>query len=403
MTLANTATVIGKVSEWLRVRLEDRAGMDVTIGRPEPKGGTNGADKSRLNLFLYEANFDPSMKNLSLEEGRNPPLWLALKYLLTAFDETGESDTAKAHENLSKGLQGLQELNILPAPDPVLHAEIYAALEENPESLKITFDAASSELLSKLMQGSDEKYRFSMAFQVRPIMIAPAEPPSYNLVVGVDHTQSPPDEIGMQGVKIPILPSLGPRLDGLSPVHFEVGDEITLTGTDLNLEGLKVQLGGITFGASAQWPNKAKAKLSESTFTSDAISAGEHPVGVVQVLSSGRRRGSNILTGRLRPTLTSANASGVAVSSSPPNVTANINLTGFLLGRAQDDVFLALYDADEGQVAYVFEGPLTYTPDQTGLTLAIADAEAVSPGHYLLILRVNGQQAVNSPEVDLTV
>lgn len=403
MTLANTATVIGKVSEWLRVRLEDRAGMDVTVGRPEPKGATSGTVKSRLNLFLYEANFDPTMKNLPLEDGRNPPLWLTLKYLLTAFDETGESDTAKAHENLSKGLQGLQELNILPAPDPVLHAEIYAALEENPESLKITFDPAPADLLSKLMQSSDEKYRFSMAFQVRPIMIAPAEPPSYNLVVGVDHTQSPPDEIGMAGVHIPVLPSLGPRLDGLNPTKFEVGDEITLSGNDLNMEGLQVQLGGIMFGVSAQWPNQALARLTESVFASSKISAGEHPVGVVQVLTSGRKRGSNILTGRLRPTLESAVASGVALSSSPPGVVGDIDLTGFLLGREEDDVFLALYDSERGRVAHVFDGSLTHSTDQTGLTLSIADAEAVSPGRYQLILRVNGQQAVNSPEVDLTV
>jgi hypothetical protein len=403
MTLASTATVIGKVSEWLQVRLEDRAGIDVTIGRPEPKDGTTGTVKSRLNLFLYEALFDPSLKNLPLENGRNPPLWLTLKYLLTAFDESGESDTPKAHENLSKGLQGLQELNILPAPDPVLHAEIYAALEENPESLKITFDSASVDLLSKLMQGSDEKYRFSMAFQVRPIMIAPAEPPSYSLVVGVDHTQDPPDEIGLDGVYIPILPSMGPRLDSLDPAKFEVGDEITLHGSDLNLEGLQIQLGGVMVGASAQWPNKAKAKLLTSIFQTDDIGAGEHPISAVQVLASGRRRGSNILTGSLRPTLSSAAASGVAVSTTPPKVIGDIDMTGMLLGRAQDDVFLALYDAEAGEVVSVFEGPLAYSTDQTSLTLSIADSEAVMPGRYLLILRVNGQQAVNSPEVDLTL
>jgi hypothetical protein len=403
MTLANTAAAIGKVSEWLQVRLQDRAGMDVTIGRPEPKNATTGTVKSRLNLFLYEADFDPTMKNLPLEQDRNPPLWLTLKYLLTAFDETGDSDTAMAHENLSKGLQGLQELNILPSPDPVLHADIYAALEENPESLKITFDAAPADLLSKLMQGSDEKYRFSMAFQVRPIMIAPAEPPSYSLVVGVDHTQAPPDEIGMAGVRIPILPSMGPSLESVRPTKFEVGDEITLSGSDLNLEGLQVRIGEVMFGVSAQRPNQARAQLSGTVFAGDRIGAGEHPIGVVQVLISGRMRSSNILKGSLRPTVTSANASGVAISSVPPNVVGDIDLSGFLLGRARDDIFLALYDAEEGRVAYVFEGPLTYTPDQTGLTLSIADAEAVAPGRYSLILRVNGQQAVNSPEVDLSV
>jgi len=44
--------------------------------------------------------------------------------------------------------------------------------------MKITFDNATTELLSKVMQGTDEKYRFSAAFEVRPVMIAGTTPPS---------------------------------------------------------------------------------------------------------------------------------------------------------------------------------------------------------------------------------
>jgi len=49
-------------------------------------------------------------------------------------------------------------------------------LRDNPNELKITFDAATVELLSKLMQGPDQRYRCSAAFQVRPVLIVPAEP-----------------------------------------------------------------------------------------------------------------------------------------------------------------------------------------------------------------------------------
>jgi hypothetical protein len=54
---------------------------------------------------------------------------------------------------------------------PLLSANSIVALNDSPDMLKITFEGASTELLSKLMQGGDEKYRCSVAFQVRPVMM----------------------------------------------------------------------------------------------------------------------------------------------------------------------------------------------------------------------------------------
>jgi len=215
MALADTGKAIGKVTELLRQHLEHKTGkigIDVTVGRPEPSTNSNSSAKPRLNLFLYEALFDPTMKNIALDEGQSPPLWLVLKYLITAFDDDGKSDTGPAHENLGEGLRALQELSFLPLSSIVLPADIAAALGDNPEVLKITFDEAPSELLSKLMQGTDEKYRFSMSFQVRPVMIAAGVAPAYSLLVGVDYTESPPEEIGEAGIQIPVVPSLGPNI-----------------------------------------------------------------------------------------------------------------------------------------------------------------------------------------------
>ena len=58
----------------------------------------------------------------------------------------------------SRGLRlfSLQRLNYIHPAN--------AALVDNPEPLKITFDRADAELLSKIMQGTDEKYRVSAAF-----------------------------------------------------------------------------------------------------------------------------------------------------------------------------------------------------------------------------------------------
>jgi hypothetical protein len=51
---------------------------------------------------------------------------------------------------------------------------VRAALQDNPEPLKLSFDETTAELISKIMAGTDERYRLSMAFQVRPVMIVPA-------------------------------------------------------------------------------------------------------------------------------------------------------------------------------------------------------------------------------------
>lgn len=400
MALADTGKAIGKVTKLLVSRLGSKTSLSVAEGRPEPPG--NGTSDRQLNLFLYEALFDPSLKNISLDEGRPAPLWLVLKYLLTAFDSGGKSDTFEAHENLGEGIRAIQELNFLSLASPI-DSEILKALQDNPEPLKITFDEVSSELLSKLMQGSEEKYRFSVGFQVRPVMIATGETPSYSLLVGVDYTKNL-EIIGENGIKIPVIPSMGPTITEISPSKLEVNSTLTIFGTDLNLSGLSVMLGSAELAVTAQQPNKLQCVVNGTIAGGGVISPGSHPISVVQTLPTGRRRSSNLLVGDLLPTLTNAATNSLTrVNPADPtsNVFGNILLTGVLLGGANDDIFIALYK--DGKVVKLFDGldKLTVTPTQSTLTLAMPQADAVLPGKYRVILRVNGQQAKNSPEVEL--
>src|SRR4051794_35680924 len=108
MALADTVSAIGAVTDTLVERLGFRTKLLVSVGRPEPP--LQGSNVARLNLFLYEVNFDASLKNTPLEEGQRPPLWLVLKYLLTAFADDGTtSDSIMAHDNLGLGVGALQE------------------------------------------------------------------------------------------------------------------------------------------------------------------------------------------------------------------------------------------------------------------------------------------------------
>jgi hypothetical protein len=405
MALADTGKAIGKVTGLLKEWLNVKTGLIVDVGRPEP---ANGSTEKRLNLFLYEAGFDPSLKNVSLAEGQPPPLWLVLKYLLTAFEGV-DSDSAEAHLNLGEGIRALQQLSFLPLTgiefsDP----EILAALADNPEPLKITFNETSSDLLSRLMQGSDEKYRFSMAFEVRPVMIATGEPPSHSLLVGIDYTRGGGVVIEEKekGVHIPVLPSLGPEITGVSPLKFEAGDTVILYGNNLGMSGLSVRLDQMELGVTAQRPNKLECKVNDNINDGKVMSAGSYPLQVVQKLPAGRCRSSNLLVGNLIPILVDAVPS---IISDNPVVVGTIELNGTLLGTYKDIIMVALYQ--DGKVVksfeIVLESPeeptLPTDPIQTQLILNIAADDEVIPGTYRVILLVNGQQAKNSPQVELTV
>ncbi len=394
MALADTNKAIGAVTRLLRDRLL-AAGFvtNVSIGKPEPP--SNPANP-RVNLFLYEVTFDGSLKNTPLDEGAPPPLWLVLKYLLTAFDTGGDSDTIEAHELLGEGAQVLQDLNFLGLNG--LTADTVKALRDNPDLLKLTFEDASHELLSKIMQGTDEKYRCSLAFQVRPVMIASSQPPAYSLLVGVNYVTN--TIIGDAGVQIPVLPSMGPTVTSVEPDSFEVGDTLKILGEDLSSGNLSVSLGPVTIPPTAQTPGWLTCVVPAALGSGTTISAGPQTLAVVQQLPTGRLRSSNFITGKLAPVVASVALSGLTRIGAPgSNVFGLVDVTGNLLGLPADDVYLAFYQ--NGRVVLMTDDIVAMPPPpQTGVRFRVTSARAIPPGVYTLILRVNGAQARNSPQVN---
>jgi len=392
--LAKTTRAIGAVTEAIKARLQENTLLDVSVGRPEPPNG-GGPAGARLNLFLYEVDFDANLKNVPLDEGQRPPLWLVLKYLMTAFAKDGNnSDSSEAHENLGLGINALQQLALLPfdVSDPLLDS-----LRDNPEDLTITFDDAPIDLISKVMQGSDEKYRLSIAFQVRPVMIATAELPSYSQLVGVNYETM--TLIGEKGIRIPVLPSMGPTLDEVSPLSFELNDTVTLKGSDLHLANLSVHLGPVELPVTMQQPDRLQFVVRPDIATPALISAGGHPISVTQLISTGRQRKSNPVVGSLRPTVT--NVVRGPVSTVGTLKFATIDVTGTLLGKdGSDEFYLALIR--EGMTVRLFDVLAdTSSGAQTGRRCVMQAADAVPSGSYLVIYRVNGQQATQAFTINL--
>ena len=387
MSLADSGMAIGAVTRLLQDHLLRRS-FQVSIGKPEDAAET-ATESPKLNLFLYETAFDPQLRNVTLRDAEPPPLWLVLKYLLTAFDADEGSDTPVAHDLLGRGMAALHELNFLRL-DPAVALDVRLALENNPEPLKLTFDESNLDVLAKLMQGNEERYRLSVAFQMRPVMIVPASLPHSSLLVGIDYTTAPETIIGRDGVQIDVIPSLGARLTRVEPDRVETGASLTLFGDDISGTDMEVVLGNVVLTVVERHVDRLVVTAEGSPGTPIAsgttLSAGEMPLVVRRRLSPTRTRSSNLLALRLLPTLTGATLVG-----------ANLQLQGVLLGNDTDDVIVVFYRPLDGATVRMFDTVTTAANQQT-LTVLNA-ATGVPAGTYRVILRVNNQQAKASPSV----
>jgi hypothetical protein len=397
MPLADTARAIGAVSLALKQRIDTISGITVSVGRPSQPATTN----PHLNLFLYEISFDPYLKNTPLNEGERPPLWVVLKYLLTAFEAAEDSDSEKAHEHLGAALRAVNSNDLLRLDG--LPIATIDALAPNPSALHVTFDESPPDLVAKLMQGPDDKVRLSACFQVRPVMIAPAEPPEYSLLVGVDYSLPVPAPTEPY-VGLDVIPSMGPVISEISPTGFEVGEEVTVRGTDMHLSDMYVSVGPARLPIVLQTPTELRFRVDPAIIATSGISAGSHAVNVVKKLTgTGKTRKSNTVVGNLVPTLTAAAVVG-AVNVNGGMAFATIDLTGVLLGLDTDDTILAFFR--DGAVETTFDEftlPPGPPPAQTGRRLVMAAGDAVPAGDYKMILMVNGQRAPQSPTVHLDV
>jgi hypothetical protein len=240
------------------------------------------------------------------------------------------------------------------------------------------------------MQGSDERHRLSVAFQVRPVMIVPAILPRASLLVGVDYSRTPQDIIGLDGVHIDVIPSMGAQLQRVEPERFEVGATLTLFGDDIAGADMEVVLGDVMLRVVDRRTGRVvvTAEGSPGTPIADgtALSAGEMPLIVRRRLSATRTRSSNLLAARLLPTLGSA----VLVGN-------DLQLQGRLLGNDSDDVMVLFYRENDGTTVHLFD-TVSAAADQRSL-LVVGAAGAVPAGSYRVILRVNNQQALASPGV----
>ncbi len=177
----------------------------------------------------------------------------------------------------------------------------------------------------------------------------------------------------------------------MEPERFEAGSELQLKGLDLG------ETQEVCFGEVCIPPDEARPDRVTITIPlppPDELSARSYPITAVRVLPSGRRFSSNAVMGRLLPTLNTATPG--TLTSSGSGLIGDLTLAGERLGGPDDSIFVAFYR--DGSVALMLEA--TGTTAQTSLTVSVTADNSLASGLYLIILRVNGEQPINAPEVN---
>lgn len=384
MSLAASNEAIGAVSDLLKVQLAAWTGISaVAVGRPEDASKAAAAGGS-FNLFLYRVGIDASLRNRPLDAGQAPPVWLVLYYLVTAF-EGQDSDSIAAHKLLGRGMLALNAMSVI-KPDPT-----NPALSSSPDPLRITFDEADVEMLSKIMQGSEEKYRISAAFQVRPVMLAPVnEPSGYALPVKTIGKPLPPPQL-YEGVTV--LPSLGPQLHTIAPERFSAGQAFVVYGDDMAGYD-QIMVGAFSYPATAT----ADGGLSATIPLVDTIAGGIYPVCLARTLPDGHTLSSNALAAHLLPRFTAVNLSG-PLTPVGGKFSGQFVVHGSQLGGPKGGIYAALFRQGKSQLLLE---PLAGGSNTT-LTFAVSATLALpADPNYRVILRVNGVQALDSPVLSWT-
>jgi hypothetical protein len=381
--------------------------VEVSALPPDRIETGDSAEKSQLNLFLYQVTPNQGWRNVALpsrdargDRLTNPPLALDLHYMLTAYG-------AKAFHCeilLGYGMQLLHETPVLAReairralapPFPVngdglpagLQALSASELAEQIEQIKITPLALTTEEISRLWTAFQAKYRPTAAYQVSVVLIESKRSTRSALPVRAR-------TVNVVTFQQPVIARvLSQAADG-API---VADQPILAGQNLVLEGqsLRGEETLVNIGGIEVVPDDSKIEDSRILFKiPTALQAGVQGAQVIHRVLMGSPPqphagvSSNIAALVLRPQIVST------VVSAPGVLTIGIAPP---VGTAQR-VVLMLNEfnppPDRLARAYSFTAeprPLLSPPGPSdSVSIAFADVEA---GTYLVRVQVDGAES----------
>lgn len=339
----------------------------------------------QLNLFLYQTvpaaawrNSDPVGPGSGTGQ---PPLALALRYLVTAYGE----DESGAHAVLGRAMGILHDHPVL-GPQEIADATAVelpdSDLHRQPEHPRITPVAVTTDDLFKLWSGFQTGYRISAAYELSVVLIDSSAPVRAALPVlrrGADD-RGPVTVAG----PAPVLTAVQP-LDGAPSARL--GGRVRLRGTGLGTAVSAVRFSSTRLAAPVELPVELPAEPSGTGEPTVLLPAGApaeavwapglFTVAVVTALPDRPPWVSNEVPLGLAPVIT------VSPTAAPPG---DLTLTVSCLPRLRDGQRVTVLFGD-GQVS-----PTAIdTPADPGTASTVtAQLTGVLAGSYLVRLRVDG-------------
>lgn len=217
----SASTAIGMVSESLRnlLRGEMRLvpAVPVTVLAPDEPGGDR-----RINLFLYKAQENSTLKNLDWQVKRGaptqlvpPPLSLNLFYLMTPYaPNDSETGNAMAHEILGEAMRVLHEHPIVP------QEYLVEGLHDAREQIKIILNTLNMDELSQVWHTFTQPFRLSVLYEISVVQL--------DMLPASERPMAPRvRQVGVPDVRAPFQP---PVVHHIEPVSGPAGTAITMHG-----------------------------------------------------------------------------------------------------------------------------------------------------------------------------
>jgi len=222
----SASTAIGMVSESLRNLLVGEMSItpapNITVLAPDESGG--GA--RRVNLFLYKAQENASLKNMDWQVKRGdagqlvpPPLSLNLFYLMTPYAPNDpQSGNSAAHEILGEAMRVFYE-------NPIVSADyLVEGLADANHQIKIMLNTLDLEELSRVWNTFTQPFRLSVLYEVSVVQIDMLTASERAMAARVR-------TVGVPDIRAPYSP---PVVDTLTPASGPAGTTMTFSGESLS-------------------------------------------------------------------------------------------------------------------------------------------------------------------------
>lgn len=438
---------IGGVSATLQALLRDRmelptgmlrSDLQVTIGTPQAETAEQAAEPTRVNLFLYRATENGSLKNQMIpgtghpSEYGNPPLSLVLHYLLTAYgatEDAGQVNETRAHFLLGSAMRVLHDYPVITEslvtvnspPTQILHNSLRGEFER----VKVTLDPISLEDLSKVWTALTRPYRLSTAYTISVVQIESRRirtlaAPVLTRRIHIAVSKRP--QIA-NIYRTPVLPG-----EVIGDIRAHALQELTIEGENFRAARTWVKLGGLEpIGVQPFSDSEIRIVVPDDTYPIDADHPATRPIPVAdrlrpgpqtaevqtmrpsEVVQGGLDRGTVVLEDRretsnsgvflMAPEVSGTNPVSVAAGAL---MGATLTATGRRLFKAGEKGVLLIHDVP---IPIQDPGPLGPQTDTSVQVLLNTLASAVPPpvaGIYPVRAMINGVQSMENVTFQIT-